>query len=529
MRPHMGTSMFKMIDSPRLVLGSGTVKAAKKLGGIRRLVDDTAHVFLGIIWALGLLLAGLLVWALLDRARLEAQSAVETVEEYALRSLDIASFVADELSRELDRQGLQGALQEGPKLHQELNRLNAYLPAGSATILVGSDGTVIASSETPAPAPVDLSDRQWYRAHVDEGLDEYIGPAIRSRVLNDVMIYTFTQAYRVGGQIEAIINMGIPTSSIIGLSDQNAEVQVALVQYEGFLVAAQPMRSDLIGQIVEVPAPQNVNGASMSPFFGVWATTAVRDLPEREIYALASVPLLSGALLPAVWVLAPAFILLIFVSIFATRMMGKIQSKGTALEKALDDNRVLFQEVHHRVKNNLQIIASMLRLQGDKPIEELRPLIDQTIQRIQAIAAVHEQVYSSDTPSLIALDEYLRRLIAQLSNSILLDGAELELDFAPISVALDYAVPVALLATEAISNAMKYGVKPGGGKIRIVLRQEDGVNCLEVLDDGDGIELDKIPAGLGTRIMQALAIQLKGSYTLEPRAAGGTRFAVTWS
>jgi two-component sensor histidine kinase len=204
------------------------------------------------------------------------------------------------------------------------------------------------------------------------------------------------------------------------------------------------------------------------------------------------------------------------------------QRKSQQVEDALADNRMLFQEVHHRVKNNLQVISSLLRMQTDRLPQEFQPIMEQTAARVRAIAMVHEQIYSADSPSVLRLDPFLKALLAQIQASMLgADRAEIESDLAAVSMGLDQAVPVALMVTEAITNAIQHGLKSGHGAIAVTLRQKDGQNLLQVDDTGTGPPPD-IKGGLGSRIMTALARQIDGGWTLERTPEGRTRFTLTW-
>ncbi|MGL4439926.1 MAG: sensor histidine kinase, partial [Bosea sp. (in: a-proteobacteria)] len=148
--------------------------------------------------------------------------------------------------------------------------------------------------------------------------------------------------------------------------------------------------------------------------------------------------------------------------------------------------------------------------------------------RVRAIAMVHEQIYSTSSASVVELDQFLRKLLHQLEVSLLpAGGATLSLQLQPTSLGLDRAVPVALLATEAITNAMKHGVGSKGGSITVSLSTEGQHNILRVTDDGDGVDPDS-KGGLGTKIMTALAQQIDGSYQIEPAKPSGTRFVLTW-
>ena len=188
---------------------------------------------------------------------------------------------------------------------------------------------------------------------------------------------------------------------------------------------------------------------------------------------------------------------------------------------------MLFQEVHHRVKNNLQVVSSLLKLQADRLPAELRPLLDETVARVRAIALVHEQIYRTASPADVQLDRFLAQLVQQLSASMIGGSARITTDLQPVTIGLDRAVPVAILATEAVTNAIKHGLDNGKGAIHVRLTSDGGRNLLTVTDSGNQPQEDD-SIGLGTRIMTALSRQIDGEWELGPDPAGGTVFRLGW-
>ncbi|MFN4142984.1 sensor histidine kinase [Aestuariivirga sp.] len=484
--------------------------------------------FLAVLWLVAAVAATLAVWLLIARSEAETKATASALEQYARRSIEMGDFVASELAQFLDGRGSLDGLAEDAAVAAELQRLNARLPAGSALIFVMPDGAVAASTYPLPPGGLNLSDRRWYKAHAEEGAEAFIGPAIHSRVI-DRIIYTYTRAYRApDGGLGGIINLGIPSDSVIGALPGLERISVALVQHEGPLVAAQPIRDELLGQSLGLPAePPEDEVTVIGHVQGTASVATVRNLPDYRLHAVASVPLLS-VLQPAAWGAAAVILVLSFLTGALLHLSRLVQRKSHEVEQALADNRMLFQEVHHRVKNNLQIVSSLIRLQTDRVPEELRPFMEQTAARVRAIAMVHEQIYTTATPSVVQLDRFLSELLAQMELSMLSGSStKLSKDLAPVAVGLDRAVPVALLAAEALTNAMKHGLGASGGEIAVKLRNENGFNVLEVLDSGAGGE-GEAKGGLGNRIMNALVRQIDGSWSLEPVPSGGMCFRLAW-
>jgi two-component sensor histidine kinase/putative methionine-R-sulfoxide reductase with GAF domain len=169
---------------------------------------------------------------------------------------------------------------------------------------------------------------------------------------------------------------------------------------------------------------------------------------------------------------------------------------------------VLAQEIHHRVKNNLQTVASLLRLQarGADAVDP-RKALDDSVNRILAIAAVHE-VLTEQREDDVALDELLERLRRMLVQGL---GAAKRVDaeLEPISLAGDRATALALVFSELLGNALEHG----GTSVRVELAQRNGAVVLAIADDGVGIEGET--AGTGLSIVEALVRdELRGTLSL---------------
>ena len=178
---------------------------------------------------------------------------------------------------------------------------------------------------------------------------------------------------------------------------------------------------------------------------------------------------------------------------------------------------VLAQEIHHRVKNNLQTVASLLRLQARATDTDPRKALEDSVHRILAIAAVHE-VLTEQREEVVDLRELLERLRAMLVQGLAV-GKEVHADLAPVSIAGNRATALALVFSELLQNALEHG----GESVQIELAQRNGEVVLSIADDGTGIEADA--TGTGLSIVQALVRdELQGRLELSSRE--GTRAEV---
>jgi two-component sensor histidine kinase/putative methionine-R-sulfoxide reductase with GAF domain len=203
-------------------------------------------------------------------------------------------------------------------------------------------------------------------------------------------------------------------------------------------------------------------------------------------------------------------------------LLGSIASHAAvALEHGRAVMRgVLAQEIHHRVKNNLQTVASLLRLQARADGVDARKALEDSVNRILAIAAVHE-VLTEQRDDDVELAELLDRLRAMLVQGL---GAakEVEASLEPVSLAGNRATALALIFSELLQNALEHG----GPTVRVELARRDGDVVLAIADDGAGVEGEP-STGTGLSIVRALVRdELGGTLSLE--SAGGLRAEVVF-
>jgi len=180
---------------------------------------------------------------------------------------------------------------------------------------------------------------------------------------------------------------------------------------------------------------------------------------------------------------------------------------------------VLAQEIHHRVKNNLQSVASLLRLQARAENVDPRKALQESVNRILAIAAVHE-VLTEHREDDVDIAELVDRLRAMLVQG-LVSGKDVSAELAPVSLGGQQATALALVFTELFQNALEHG----GGRVSIALGRRDGEVALTIADDGEGMHGDG--DGTGLSIVRALVRdELRGS--LDLRDESGLRAEVVF-
>jgi PAS domain S-box-containing protein len=201
------------------------------------------------------------------------------------------------------------------------------------------------------------------------------------------------------------------------------------------------------------------------------------------------------------------------------------------LKASLVEKDVLLKEVHHRVKNNLQIISSLLNLQMKKITEaKTRAELNATRNRIRSMALIHAKLYQSKNLSQINFAEYIEEFSRQLRSlyNVSSKKVKLVLDIDAVYLDVDVAIPCGMIVNELLTNALKYAFpEERSGEIRVVLRSEAAATVLSVEDNGVGlppeIDLARVET-LGLQLVRGLAQQLKGTVTVEQN--GGTRVVI---
>ncbi|HYF61326.1 MAG TPA: sensor histidine kinase, partial [Herpetosiphonaceae bacterium] len=194
---------------------------------------------------------------------------------------------------------------------------------------------------------------------------------------------------------------------------------------------------------------------------------------------------------------------------------------------------VLLKEVHHRVKNNLQVIISLLRLQA-LPLDDevIKGQLRDTQNRVRSMALVHEQLYGASDLAHISLRSYVQQLAATVLRSYNVHGSQISLDLAveaDLELTIDIAAPLGLILTEIISNSVKYAFAGRQrGTIAISAGRAAATLTVSVADDGPGLPEGFDPqagTSLGLTMVHRLAVQLGGAITIGPPP--GTRFELT--
>jgi two-component sensor histidine kinase len=205
------------------------------------------------------------------------------------------------------------------------------------------------------------------------------------------------------------------------------------------------------------------------------------------------------------------------------------QSAG-ALSAAVAEKDLLLREIHHRVKNNLQITSSLIQLQSRQFSDpEVRRAFDQTQQRLRSISLVHDVLYHENTAARVDVGVYLRELTEEIAkgHGAVERGISVEVRAEPFALPPGQVTPLGLCLAEVLTNVFKHAFPGGGGAIAVLAKEAAGEVEVVVRDDGRGFDgASQREGSLGLMLISVLSRQLGGRFSFEN--AGGTTFRLTF-
>ncbi|GMQ35363.1 histidine kinase dimerization/phosphoacceptor domain -containing protein [Algoriphagus taiwanensis] len=194
--------------------------------------------------------------------------------------------------------------------------------------------------------------------------------------------------------------------------------------------------------------------------------------------------------------------------------------KNRAIQVALQDKEVLLREIHHRVKNNLQVVSSLLSIQG-REIEDAKALeaVKESQNRVKSMALIHQYLYGENDLKSINMQEYVSQLSQNLFDTYRLDRdlVTLHLEVEPIHLDVDTAVPVGIILNELITNSLKYAFPEGEtGNLQVKFLEKEDLLILQVKDDGVGKKASQNSGtNFGMKLIKAFQHKLGASITIE--------------
>jgi len=213
-------------------------------------------------------------------------------------------------------------------------------------------------------------------------------------------------------------------------------------------------------------------------------------------------------------------------------MVDKRKQSEERLLGSLEEKKVMLKEIHHRVKNNMQVIYSLLNLQAKGIADNaVRAMFEESRNRVGSMAMIHEKLYSSEDLAHIDFKEYLQGLVAGIAATYKRDDIEFSIDMEPVFLDVNVGIPCGLIVNELVSNSLKHAFPDGRkGMVKLgVSINKQGVYVMTISDNGIGFprEVDfRASPTLGLQLVNALVGQLRG--TLELLKIEGTAFSITF-
>ncbi len=266
-------------------------------------------------------------------------------------------------------------------------------------------------------------------------------------------------------------------------------------------------------------------------------------LQAQDIQSLIVVPMAyAGALMgflgfdsvrmPKTWSEVIIDLLKIVGGIFANAVVRK--KADEKINAALKENEVMLKEIHHRVKNNLQVICSLLNLQAEHIVDaQAREMFKESQNRVRSMALVHEKLYQSKDLAMVDFAGYIRNLTTELFRSYwpLTSGIDMKANIENVALGIDKAIPCGLMVNELVSNSLKHAFPNGRkGEVIVTVRMADDRHMLlSVRDNGIGLPVDvdiRNTHSLGLQLVCTLSDQIDGTITVD--RALGTEFRIVF-
>ncbi len=199
----------------------------------------------------------------------------------------------------------------------------------------------------------------------------------------------------------------------------------------------------------------------------------------------------------------------------------KVKQQNQLIGKALSEKEILLKEIHHRVKNNLQLISSLLSLQSST-IDDSTALaaLTEGQSRVQSMALIHQDLYRSDNLTGVQIEGYIKKLCRNLFDTYNIRGERirLQLEIAPLSLDVSTLIPLGLILNELISNSLKYAFPNNiSGTIGVRLQPKEEKLLLEVWDDGEGFTPNARTNGFGHKLVKTFAKKLEADVSIDQK------------
>ncbi|MBP2298606.1 sensor histidine kinase [Azospirillum picis] len=502
----------------------------------------------------------------LEEATDRSIAIARVLEEHAAKTLGIHAATLSHIEWMIDDLGWD-SVDRSPLLHQRLKAMAADMPEVQSYWLIDETGRIRVSSLEWPIRPLSAADREYFQAHIVQGDSIHVGPRLTGKILPEVFFTLSRRMETADHRFQGVAQLSLLPGNFADFYRSilySPRDIVMLLRENGEVLVREPQNAPAdavdIGRfpdLVTAAADHGIVRAVM-PFDGVDRILARRKVPNLPVYVVYGTDLASveeawrDRIEPYALFAFPSILLLVLLGSVALRHAGRaaraqvalrrvnealesrIAERTRHLDRALAEKEVLLRDIHHRVKNNLQVILSLLELQAQRS-PELEGPFSEALTRINTMGLIHEQIYRSTGDSAVRLDSFIEALADHLRSFHRRPGREVTIHHRVEAVSLDLnrIVPFALILNEVVSNAFKHAFadRPSGS-ITITVRSEGETLRLTIEDDGVGTG-SPVPAGPGGRrsmgmdLIRAFSRQIHGEYRFT--CTGGTLFELVFA
>ncbi|SFV36567.1 Two-component sensor histidine kinase, contains HisKA and HATPase domains [Devosia crocina] len=477
---------------------------------------------IGLMLTAFVLFVSLLAYFVLQGAG-ETRTRLEERSRAAVQVVSTNMFWVAELANQTLRR-VDAAL--GPSLAGNSESIEAVLeglPRVAQIYVLDAQARTIFSTVAGASL-VSVADRDYFAA-LRDGAAFYTSPRLISRLTEDP-IFVFSKRIERAGRFSGAIIISFSESLLSDLRntlDLPEGSAISIAREDGLHMGRSP--------------PSNADiDLNQSPLFsiylpqadsGTYLATSVIDGVERIVsYArvsgtrivatasLATAPSWSEfrmAVLALLLIVSPVLIGLFIGCWWILNLLKRLADRNEQLEELNELNTMLFREIHHRIKNNLASVQTLVRMH-DLPQDTKRDLES----RFAAMAAMHEHIYKHDRYEDIAAADFIPAVLCKVLEAYG-STAEVAFDIADVAVDRDHATPLALLLSELVTNSCKYAFSDGrAGKISVSLKTlREGRATLTFRDNGPGLSQPAGTTSMGMRIIRGAVTQMGGTFQFQ--------------
>lgn len=502
---------------------------------LTKAIAGSARAAAIFIFATFLVYSGI-VGALIYQGFNAAQDRAESSVTAAAKAVKInTGWIVETAKQALHQMDFALGPEVGPDNPATLSRIRASLeglPSSAKAYIVSTGGQTLYTTDPNAPN-IDVRDRDYFTGPA-AGQQFFTSSLLTSRI-DGSPIFTFSRRLEREGVFIGVAIISFDAAllgDLLESLDLGAESTLAILRTDGKLVARHPPVDGPLNLtqhvLFENYLPNSEAGTyiNKSPVDGEKRFLGYQILPDAGLVTIASVGY--GETMDRFWRRVRVFLAIVIPTIFAlaacafwiVSLLRRDAHKNEKLEAAFETNTMLFREIHHRVKNNMQAMQALVGMQ------KLAPEVETNFRlRLAAMATVHEHMYNYD--KYAALDA--PAFITSVTENVLKaygSPARLNLDVDQISISHDQATSLAMLINEVVTNSLKYAVLGNtDAEIRMSLKllTEDTAELI-IADNGPGFNPDKGHLGMGTKIIKGMVMQLHGSHTYDFKA--GTSFSL---